>query len=144
MLILILLAVVVYVAYLLMNNPYVKKTAEASIQPAPLSVVDPMSSGGIDLKKNLIKTNETVGDFKTTETEQFKAEYLIMNKRFIVTIKKSPYSVSKKAAEDWFTAQGFSGGDLCAPNISFVPGIGVKDKITPADSVFKGCPVPNL
>lgn len=108
--------------------------------PSPL-VIDYMSTEGKNLKTEIIKTDKITGDYKTTETTQFKAEYLVGNKRFLVTIKKSPYSTSKKAAEDWFISQGFKGSDLCLPNISFVPAIGVNDKITTADAAFSGCPV---
>lgn len=139
----VLMVIIGYGAFFLSKAGGARKADVVKVQPSssPL-VIDYMSTQGKNLKAEIIKTDLTTGDLKTTETDAFKVEYLIANKRFLVTIKKSPYVTPKKVAEDWFTKQGFTGNDLCAPNISFVPALTVKDKITLADTVFSGCPVP--
>ena len=141
---LLLIILLIAAVILMVRNPFSKKAVVPEPQPSPQPyVAKPMSQEAKDLKAKLVKTDKYVGDLSLADEPKFKVEYLISNEKFIVTVKESPYAVSKKAAEDWFMNQGFVDFDLCTMQISFVPAKGIGDKLEAGDIVFNRCPVPD-
>lgn len=142
LLIILLIAAVIFMVQNPFNNH--RKAVISVVQPSPQHyVAKPMSQEAKDLKAKLVKTDKYVGDLTIVDEPKFKVEYLISNEKFLVTVKESPYDVSKQAAEEWFMRQGFVEFDLCTLDVTFVSAKGVVDKLEARDMVFDRCPVPD-
>jgi hypothetical protein len=110
----ILVAILVAIAVYFINGKYQHP------KPEPSPKITSLSPQSQEIKSKLFRTERTSGDI-SSEYEEYRIDYLISNDEFIVTIKKEPYSESKKKAENWFLVQGFKPEELCIMKITFYP-----------------------
>jgi len=99
-----------------------------------------------EVKKKVTTDAQTGLSKILVENDEFKIDRQIENDSFSVTIKKAPYAESKKKAEDWFLAKGFTREDLCQLRIFFFAGLSLGWDFGPEsqDLVPSGCPVQPL
>lgn len=78
----------------------------------------------------------------TEDNEFFKITHLVVNKQYIVLIKKGPVAESKRKAEDLLKKK-LATANLCTFKVNFVSSKEISGEFKLKDTVATGCPEPS-
>lgn len=98
-----------------------------------------LSSKAYEIKKSLVKTEQTDGDLVLEKNSKFEIRYLLKDDQFIVNIIETPFEDNKLDAESWFKDKGFTSKDLCLLELTFSASRHIKPDFNQVDAIPSGC-----